>query len=237
MVNAIDQCVEHHGHNLLFSTGELADSLADAPLYPIGAILASTFAHGQRGQLELRTKSANVEQLLAVNHGGNTTVAFTISPQEHINAFEPGTASLEQRVEAARRCLKAGYRVAFKLEPLILATGWQDQYATTLSLVSHYTGLTDIDHVSVGCLRWSEQLGQQRAFVRQYQESMSKGTLIEYRPGVFNGTLNRADRLAAYEWIRLRLRGNGLRGRIWWSLEETDLVEELTRRDQHALGS
>lgn len=237
MVDAIDRCVERHGPGLLFSTGELADSLADATLYPVGATLAAAFADGQRGHLELRTKSANVEELLRVDHGGYTTIAFSISPQEHVNAFEPGTASLERRVEAARRCRAAGYPVALKFEPLILTEGWQDHYAAALSLVSRSIGLANIDHVSVGCLRWSEQLGQQRAFSRQYRESMTAGTSIEYRPGMFNGTLNRADRVAAYEWIRMLLRGSGLRGRIWWSLEEPDIVDELDRGDRHVLSS
>jgi len=237
LVDAIDQCVERDGPNLLFSTGELADSLADARLFPIGATLAAAFGDGRRGQLELRSKSDNIEELLAVAHGGHTTVAFSISPQEHIDAFEPGTASLAQRVEAAHRCQEAGYPVALKFEPLILTEGWQDQYAAALMLVSRSVAMANLDHVSVGCLRWSEQLGQQQAFSRRYRDSMAAGTLIEYRPGVFNGTLNRADRLAAYEWMRLLLRENGLTGRIWWSLEEPDMVDELNRGDRHVLSS
>lgn len=237
MIDAIDRRVEHDGLDLLFSTGELADSLADARLYPVGATLAAAFADGRRGQLELRTKSANVEELLAVDHDGHTTVAFTITPQEHVDAFEPGTASLAQRLEAARRCQEAGYPVALKFEPLILTDGWQDHYAAALSTAARAIALANIDHVSVGCLRWSEQLGQQPAFKRQYGDSIAASTLIEYRPGVFNGTLNRADRLAAYEWMRLLLRESGLRCRIWWSLEEPDMVDELNRGDQHVVSS
>ena len=237
LINAIDRRIVRDGPDLLFSTGELADSLADARLFPIGAILAEAFACGNRGRLELRTKSANVEKLLTVNHGEYTTVAFSISPQEHVDDFEPGTASLLERVEAARRCQEAGYPVAFKFEPLILTPDWKQHYAEVLSLIARSVEPTAIDHVSVGCLRWSEELAQHRVFTRHHAASLADGMLIEYRPGVFNGTLNRADRLAAYEWMRQSMREIGVRGRIWWSLEEPDVVEEMTRRDRDAFGT
>lgn len=230
LIHSIDSCMAREGPDLLFSSGELADSLADAGLYPIGAILAEAFADRSDGRLELRTKSARVDELLPINHSGRTTVAFSVAPTEHVKKFEPGTASLADRMSAARKCQCAGYPVALKFEPLILTRNWKQCYADAIALIGRTIDLAEVDHVSVGCLRWSKELGLQQAFARQYAETITNGTQIEYRPGMFNGTLNRNDRLTAYQWMNNVLRDAGFDGQIWWSLEEPDVTMELTSR-------
>ena len=145
-------------HHPLFCTGELADSLAELDLYPVAAILVEYFSKRKDARLELRTKSDNVDKLLGIDHKQNTTVAFSISPQEHVYKYEPGTASLEQQLVARRKCQDAGYPVALKIEPLIIIQGWQRNYQETIEAVTSRLIVSAIDHVSIGCLRWSEGL-------------------------------------------------------------------------------
>lgn len=219
------------GGSRLFCTGELADSLSESDIYPIGAILANHFGRYQRARLELRTKSDRIDALLGADHQGRTTVAFSMSPQANVDAHEPGTASLADRLAAAVRCQRAGYAVAFKFEPIIVSAGWQILYGEMFERIGSRVDVSRIEHVSVGCLRWSEQLMKVPTFARRYAAEIRNGAWIEYRPGMFNGTVDYAERLATYEWIRGRIRGCGISGPIWWSLEQPELIAEMKRRD------
>ena len=219
------------GERTLFCTGELADSLAELDIYPVAAVLTEFFAHRTDARLELRTKSENVDRLLPLDHKGNTTVAFSIAPQENITEYEPGTASLSQRIQSARKCQLAEYPVAFKFEPLILTPNWRELYQETFRFIAANVDVTRIEHVSVGCLRWSKGLSEMSVFAKRHGSTVECGTWIEYGPSQFNGTVRRSDRLFAYELMRQMLREHGIVAPIWWSLEEGDLIAELKRRD------
>jgi DNA repair photolyase len=215
------------GVRRLYCTGELADSLADAELFPVGAILAGFFATKADATLELRTKSQNVDDLLAVKHNGKTTVSFSLAPQALIDRHEPGTASFEERVDAARRCQMAGYPIAFKLEPLLVSNGWKELYRDMLALIGARLDISAVQHVSVGCLRWSSRLAAVPTFAKQYRETIASGSWVNFRPGKQNGTVMFSERLDIYRWMRQTLRDNGLVAPIWWSLEEPDLLAAL----------
>jgi DNA repair photolyase len=216
----------------LFCTGELADSLAELDLYPVAAVLTEYFAERDDARLELRTKSDSVNGLLNLNHKGNTTVAFSIAPQEHITEYEPGTASLSERIEAARKCQRAGYPVAFKFEPVILTLNWKQCYQEALRLIAASVDVSSIEHVSVGCLRWSELLAETSIFAKRHGSAVECGTWIEYRPNQFNGTVRTEVRLNVYDSMRQLLRDHNILAPIWWSLEERDLIAEMQRRDR-----
>jgi DNA repair photolyase len=212
---------------VLYCTGELADSLADIDLYPIATILAARFARWDGARLELRTKDDKVDALLEIDHGGRTTIGFSLSPPAHVDRYEPGTASFDQRLEAARRCQRAGYPVALKLEPLILTSTWQQQYADALEAVRARLDVERLEHVSVGCLRWSEPLSHIPVFAKSHRETLDHGEWIEYRPGKRNGTVAYHERIESYHWMRVALRRAGIRAPIWWSLEQPELIAEL----------
>lgn len=211
----------------LFCTGELADSLADVELWPAAAILVRRFSAGDLGFLEFRTKSDRIGPLLPLRHNRRTTVAFSIAPERNVHMYEPATASLKNRLHAAAALARVGYPVAFKCEPIIADPGWEEQYSSLFAQVVTIVAPQYVDHLSVGCLRWSQQLATNSIFIRKHQHEVEEGTLIEYRPNKFNGTLERERRLAIYTGIRRMIRQAGLAAPIWWSLEEQDLIAEL----------
>ena len=231
-VDELIRAVEEHanrdeGTGPLFSTGELADSLLDAELFPVAAVLVKRFAETDIGRLELRTKSARVESLLDIEHRRQTTVAFSLAPAHHIRWYEPGTASLGERLDAASRLADVGYPVAIKCEPVILDEGWETAYEEMFRLVAQTIGPPRLDHVSVGCLRWSPELAKLPAFRRRHGNDLAEGTWIEYRPDRYNGTLRKQDRLNTYAHIREMLHASDIRCPIWWSLEEADVIAQL----------
>ena len=64
---------------VFFNTGELADSLALEHLTDAARSFIPWFAEQQHGRLFMLTKSDNVDGILGLDHGGHTTVAWSIN--------------------------------------------------------------------------------------------------------------------------------------------------------------
>ena len=113
-------------------TGELSDSLALESIFPFSEFLIPFFAERHNGILELKTKSANVDPLLHLNHRGKTVVSWSLNPPKMIEREERRTARLEGRISAARKCQEKGYLLGFHFDPLIYHEGWEKGYQETI---------------------------------------------------------------------------------------------------------
>jgi len=121
------------GHICRFGTGELGDSLVHDALTGFSRRMVPFFARTQNGILELKTKTAAIETLEGLSPKGHTVISWSLNPPEVIRQVEPGTASLTQRIEAARRCQARGYWVGFHLDPVVWFNGWETAYETLIN--------------------------------------------------------------------------------------------------------
>lgn len=133
-----------------FNMGEMLDSLALDHVTNLTSQLVPFFGGMRRGYLMLLTKSANIENLLALEPNRHVVVSWSLNAQPMIEAFEPGTASLAERIEAARRCQQHGYRIRFRIDPGMLYEGWQNGYG---DLVQQMLTATQPDNITLGMLR------------------------------------------------------------------------------------
>lgn len=78
-------------------------------------------------QLRFTTKFADVEPLLAIDHGGRTRMRASVNPSAFAR-FEGGTAHVADRLAALRRMADAGYPVGLTIAPIIAASGWEHAY-------------------------------------------------------------------------------------------------------------
>jgi spore photoproduct lyase len=97
---------------LRLGTGELSDSLALESIFPFSQFLIPFFAERHNGILELKTKSANVNPLLNLDHRGKTIVSWSLNPPKMIEREERRTAPLKERIAAAIR--RTQYRLEFR---------------------------------------------------------------------------------------------------------------------------
>jgi len=67
-----------------------------------------------------------------------------------IDCFEPGTANLDERINAASLCQKHGYKIRFRIDPGIIYPGWQNDYA---DLVNKVITKTTPQNITLGMLR------------------------------------------------------------------------------------
>jgi spore photoproduct lyase len=112
-----------------FYLGKLQDALALDPLTGYSRRLVPFFARHPIARQILLTKSAEVDNLLGVNHRGKTVLSWSLNPPEVTDRFEANTPTPQERVDAMCKCAGARYPVRAVIMPIIPIKGWHDAYA------------------------------------------------------------------------------------------------------------
>ncbi len=143
---------------LRLGTGELSDSLALESIFPISQVLIPFFAERDNGILELKTKSANINPLLDFKHQGKTVVSWSLNPPGRIEKEEMRTASLKERMDAARRCQEKGYPLGFHFDPIFYYEGWEKEYQRMIFELFRQIDPRRVIWVSLGGFRYPPNL-------------------------------------------------------------------------------
>jgi spore photoproduct lyase len=130
----------------VFSTGELADSLAIIP--PLLKPTINYFRNQEHKFLLLTTKSENVDMLLDMAPTPQVWVSFSINSAIAWERFENKTPHPNRRIEAAKKLKDAGWKVRVRLDPVIEEIGI-DSYKDIIEKVRNL----EPDTVTVGTLR------------------------------------------------------------------------------------
>jgi len=139
-------------------TGELSDSLALESIFPFSQFLIPFFAERPNGILELKTKSANVNPLLHLDHREKTVVSWSLNPPNMIEREEIRTAPLVERIDAAKKCQEKGYPLGFHFDPIIYYEGWEKEYKETILQLFKQIDPRRVIWVSLGGFRYPPQL-------------------------------------------------------------------------------
>lgn len=154
LIGEADQLLSKHRRFFFrIGTGEITDSLALEPYIGFAREVIPFFARQPNVLLELKTKSASVEGLLDLDPRDRVAVSWSLNPQRVIDCDEHGTASLEERLRAARCCQEAGYRLGFHFDPIIEYPGWEMDYQSTLEQTFATVDWRRVSWLSLGVLR------------------------------------------------------------------------------------
>jgi DNA repair photolyase len=85
-------------------------------------------------------------------------IAWSLSPESVVTNYEYGTSTLTQRIDAARRALELGYRIAFHFDPVFHFEGWREAYSKLFSDLQEYRS-ENIAFLSIGLFRYMPDLG------------------------------------------------------------------------------
>jgi len=132
ILNQIDKVASQLTEPTAFYLGKLQDGLALDPMTGYSRIMVEFFARQKQARLILLTKSANVENMLDLNHQGHTILSWSLNPPEICRAFEKNVPSCEERIAAIQKCLESGYPLRALIMPIIPVIGWQNMYANFL---------------------------------------------------------------------------------------------------------
>ena len=138
-------------------TGEIIDSLSLDGLTLFSRKLIPFFQKLPHWTLEFKTKSDQVDQFLDLGPSPNTVVSWSLNCQEVISKEEHRTASLEQRLTAAEKCVKAGFSIAFHLDPLIWHPEWKTNYASLVDQILQRFTPEQVNVISMGTLRFQPE--------------------------------------------------------------------------------
>lgn len=144
--------------SLRIGTGEFSDSLALDKETGLSRRLIEFFAGQNRHLLELKTKSSEVDHLLGLDHKGKTVFAWSVNPEKIVESDELGSVSLSDRITAAKKCVEAGYPVAFHFDPIIFYSGWDKDYKDVVDLIFCSIDPQNIAWISLGALRYDPDL-------------------------------------------------------------------------------
>ena len=139
-------------------TGEFTDSLIWEPWTDLNPWLVARFAAQRHCILELKTKTVAVDRLIGLDHRGKTIMAWSLNTPRVIATDERRTASLDARLEAAARCVAAGYPVAFHFDPMVLYDGCRDEYRHTVQRLFEKIPADRIVWISLGTFRFMPDL-------------------------------------------------------------------------------
>jgi spore photoproduct lyase len=144
---------KHRRHFFRIGTGEITDSLILDPYIGFTREVVPFFAEQSNVLLELKTKSNCVDDLLTLDPKDRVVVSWSMNPQAVIDADEHGTASLLERLQAARVCQDAGYRLGFHFDPMIEYPDWEKDYEEMVERLFATVDWRRIAWLSMGVLR------------------------------------------------------------------------------------
>ncbi len=104
--------------------------------------------------LELKTKSANIGHLLRVDAPKNIICTWSLNTPTLIHHEEHGTASLDKRLDAARKVADAGYLVGFHFHPIVHYDRWQSDYQLVVEQLGALFKPEEVALVSMGTLTY-----------------------------------------------------------------------------------
>lgn len=150
MLRQIGKLAENKPHKICFNLGEMLDSLALDHITNLTTMLVPLFKKYENKYLMMLTKSCNIDNLLKMKPNRKIVVSWSLNPQIVIDNFELGTASLDERLTAAKKCQELGYRIRFRIDPGIFCSDWKTAYA---NLIQKIFDCTEPENITIGMLR------------------------------------------------------------------------------------
>ncbi|MHC4173637.1 MAG: SPL family radical SAM protein, partial [Planctomycetota bacterium] len=132
ILNQIGKIASKFDKPTSFYLGKLQDGLALDPLTGYCRVMVPFFARQKQARLILLTKSANVENLLDLDHRGYTILSWSLNPPKVSATFERNVPSPDERIAAIQKCAEAGYPIRAVIMPVIPVEDWQNTYGDFL---------------------------------------------------------------------------------------------------------
>ncbi len=127
-----NQC---HPSLWVYDIGENGDASVDAYLHPGVAATIERFGRIPNAMASFATKHVN-RDLLKLDPRGHTRVRFGLMPDAMARRVDVRCDPIPARIAAIDDFVRAGYEVHVNLSPVILADGWQADYAALFDQIA-----------------------------------------------------------------------------------------------------
>jgi spore photoproduct lyase len=102
--------------------------------------------------LELKTKSNAIGYFSKNNIPSNVIVTWSLNTDTIVEAEEHHTATLKERLNAARSIADKGILVGFHFHPIVEYKGWEDEYHNIIDYIQNYFTPEEVTLISLGTL-------------------------------------------------------------------------------------
>lgn len=163
------------GNPLVVSPSYNTDIMAMEKLVPLTRSWINFCQKTENLILEIRTKSALFSPLDDITTFPQILLAWTLSPQNIIEAHEFETPNLDRRLKAVLRAIRRGWQVRLCFDPVLFYEGWQQDYSAFFDHVFTVLPPDRIKDVTLGYFRMNKEFFQrirkQKPESRLYYES------------------------------------------------------------------
>ena len=206
-------------------TGEYTDSLVLEPITGYSRDLVGFLAGYENVCLELKSKVVDLSWMDVVKRPDRVLPAWSVNAPKISRTEElGGSATLVQRLQAARTCVEKGFRVCLHFDPVIHFDGWQKGYAEIIEMIFDYVSPEDIAYMSLGSFRCMPELNE------VIERDFPKSTFIynEFLPGMDGKQrLLRSLRVEQFMHLVSLLRSHGMDRQLYFCMESDTVWQEV----------
>lgn len=142
-------------------TGEFTDSMALDKYTGYSEYLIPFFRNAVNLVLELKTKVADIDNILKQEPHDHVVVSWSLNTVEMADRFEKGAAAMDERISSALEAARKGFKVGFHFDPVIYYPGWEEGYKEIVDRVFSIKEISDkTEWISIGTLRYTPGLKQ-----------------------------------------------------------------------------
>lgn len=135
LLEHLDPAVREVEGPTLWKWDNQTDTLCFEPEMGAAKLFVEYFAQFDDKFLMTYSKSDNVDHLLDLDHRGQTICCWTLNAYTQSRLIERDSATMEERIEAAHKCQKAGYNVRFRLSAVCPVHNWQQEHRDMFELL------------------------------------------------------------------------------------------------------
>ena len=151
--------VKNSTYPLRLNPSEFTDLIAYDHLCGYTKRLMDLVARHPEIDISLRTKSSYVDEMILCDGLDRVISVMNFNTPFVIEHYEPGTASLEERLIAAQKVQDAkGFRLGIVIEPMIKYPGYQKDYVELARRIMTSLDGRRVEDISLGCVRYSGKL-------------------------------------------------------------------------------
>lgn len=144
-----------------FHSGEYSDSLALSHITGELPYLHKVFSSLPKATLELRTKSANIKELLELPPLPNFITSFSLSSARHSKEYDLKTAPLKTRIKMISQLAQKGHPIGLHLDPIIYTDTFVEDMTELIELLFSNVSPDQISYISLGVVRFTKDVYHQ----------------------------------------------------------------------------
>lgn len=215
---------DYYHSGMRLGTGQFTDSLFLDGLTEFSEKIIRYFQKFPDICFEFKTKSNCISGVLSVPASRNIIISWSLNPGKICESLESGTATLQERLEAARKCADAGYRVGFHFDPIVYYSGWDADYQEVVKNIFAAVPEASIAWISLGCLRMTLKLRQ----VIEQRFPQAEILLAEQIIG-YDGKIRYPEKIRRqiYQMMINSIRGFSLQVPVYLCMEDHGLNQEF----------